>query len=60
MHNRLLALNEVCARLGIRRSTLYRLISESQIAVLKIGRRTLIDARAVDAFIDELSRGARR
>jgi excisionase family DNA binding protein len=60
MHNRLLPLTEVCARLGIRRSTLYRLIGENQIAVLKIGRRTLIDERAVDAFIDELSRGARR
>ncbi len=57
---RLLPLAEVCARLGIRRSTLYRLIGENQIAVLKIGRRTLIDERALDAFIEGLAREALR
>lgn len=57
MHNQvepdLLSLAEVCQRLGISRSTLWRLTSRREIPVVRIGARVLIPRAALEQFIAE-------
>lgn len=50
------SIQEACGLLSIGRTTLYALIGQGDLAVLKIGRRTLITARSLDAFIQAVER----
>jgi excisionase family DNA binding protein len=45
------SIQETCGLLSIGRTTLYALIGQGDLAVLKIGRRTLIPAKSLEAFI---------
>ncbi|MDO8396557.1 MAG: helix-turn-helix domain-containing protein [Bradyrhizobium sp.] len=45
------SIQETCGLLSIGRTTLYALIGRGDLTVLKIGRRTLISAKSLDAFI---------
>jgi len=48
---RLLSIPEAQAVLGISRTTLFRLLSDGDLAGMKIGRRTVIPSREIDAYI---------
>jgi excisionase family DNA binding protein len=45
------SIQEACGLLSIGRTTLYALIGQGDLAVLKIGRRTLIPAKSLNAFV---------
>lgn len=45
-----------CARAGIGRTTVYRLIGEGRIVALKVGRRTLVDLASLDRFLESAPR----
>jgi excisionase family DNA binding protein len=51
---KLLSLSEVCKQTSISRSTLYRLIQNRRINVVKIGRAVRIPETEIDAFINDL------
>lgn len=53
------SIQEACGLLSIGRTTLYSLIGQGDLAVLKIGRRTLISAKSLDAFIQGVERQSR-
>ena len=46
------SIRDAATALGVGRTTVYRLISEGQLAVIKVGNRTLIEASALAAFMD--------
>jgi excisionase family DNA binding protein len=50
------SIQEACGLLSIGRTTIYALIGQGDLAVLKIGRRTLISAKSLDAFIQSVER----
>ena len=50
------SIQEACGLLSIGRTTIYALIGQGDLAVLKIGRRTLISAKSLDAFIQSTER----
>lgn len=50
------SIQEACDLLSIGRTTLYALIGQGALSVLKIGRRTLIPAKSLDAFIEAVER----
>lgn len=50
------SVNEFCEAFEIGRTLFYRMVTEGQIRVIKIGRRTLVPIAEVDACIDRLSR----
>lgn len=52
--SKLLSLSEVCKQTSISRSTLYRLIHNRRIKVVKIGRAVRIPETEIDAFINDL------
>lgn len=43
---------EACTRLGIGRSKLYELIGAGEIRTIKIGTRTLVPVRDLEAFVE--------
>ena len=47
----LLSIAETTQRLGIGRSTLYKILGAGQLPVVRIHRRTLIPASSVDEFV---------
>jgi len=49
-----LAIDEVSARIGIGRDGVYRAINEGQLRARKFGKRTLILATDLDAFLEAL------
>lgn len=51
---KLLTFSEVCTRASISRSTLYRLIQNGRINVVKIGRAVRIPETEIEAFINDL------
>ena len=51
MENKLLGVNQVCEQLGLSRSLVYGLLSEGRLRSLRVGRRRLVPASAVDEFI---------
>jgi excisionase family DNA binding protein len=55
---RLLAIDEAAAILGIARSTLYGLIGRGEVATLKIGRRRLIPTGSIEHLIRDGDRSA--
>jgi excisionase family DNA binding protein len=48
------SIKEVCDLLSIGRTTLYTLIGQGDLAVLKVGRRTLVSAKSLDVFIESV------
>ena len=46
-------ISNVCGAVGIGKTTCYKLIAEKQLEALKIGRRTLITVKSVDALIEQ-------
>jgi excisionase family DNA binding protein len=50
----LLSVQHTCARYGMSRSYLYRLIGDRQVATRKLGRRILIVVESVDAYVATL------
>jgi excisionase family DNA binding protein len=54
------SIQEACGLLSIGRTTIYALIGQGELAVLKIGRRTLISAKSLDAFIQSIERTSGR
>ncbi|MEU3251069.1 helix-turn-helix domain-containing protein [Streptomyces sp. NPDC006997] len=49
--NVLLTVREAYTQLRISKSKLYDLIHKKQIEVIKVGRRTLIPLRSIEAFV---------
>ncbi len=45
-------ISQACRALGIGRSKCYQLINENQLAVIKLGRRTLVPVAALRAFVE--------
>mgnify|MGYP001807801167 CR=1 FL=1 len=56
----LVSVSDTCTRLGISRSTLYELIAKGDIAVLKIGSRTLIGEDELARFIAAAAEAGKR
>ncbi|RXH06725.1 helix-turn-helix domain-containing protein [Bradyrhizobium vignae] len=54
------SIQEACSLLSIGRTTIYALIGQGDLAILKIGRRTLISAKSLDAFIQSIERNSGR
>jgi excisionase family DNA binding protein len=52
----LLTVEHTCARYGMSRSYLYRLIGDGLVATRKLGRRILIVVESVDAYVATLPR----
>ena len=52
---RLLSVTEAMQALGIGRSSLYSLIAENKIRIVKIGRRTLISDQEITRFVNDLT-----
>jgi len=50
-----LTVNEFCSTTSISRSVFYEQVDEGRIQVLKLGRRTLVPATEVPAFLNSLS-----
>lgn len=48
---------EVAKKCGVGRSTVYALIAAGELAAVKIGRRTLVPAESLDAYIERLTKG---
>lgn len=55
---RLYPLPEAAELLGVGRSTIYELIGAGALASVKIGRRTLVPAEAIDRYIAGLTDGS--
>ena len=56
----LIDIGGACARLGISRSTLFNLLRDGKLVARKLGRRTLIRASDIDAFVLRLERASYR
>jgi excisionase family DNA binding protein len=50
----LLSVEEAAQRLGIGRDKFYKMISSREITSVKVGRRRLIPARALEDFVERL------
>lgn len=50
----LLPIPAACAGLGVGRSTLYELAAASDVEFVRIGRRTLVTAASLEAYVDRL------
>jgi excisionase family DNA binding protein len=55
---RLYTIYDACDSLSISRTELYRLLAAGKIEAVKIGRRRLIPAVALDAYVARLLSGA--
>lgn len=49
---------QACAKTGLGRSTIYRLINDGKLRRLKCGTRTLIRVSDIEAYIDSLTENA--
>lgn len=47
-----LSIKETAQQLGLSKSTIYNLIKSGQLETLKLGRRTLIPLKSVEALIE--------
>ena len=54
-HPQLLSVAETANRMGVHRSTVYRLFAAGQLPSVQIGRRRLIAESAIAAYIDQLA-----
>lgn len=60
MHtHQLQSVNETCRQLGIGRTKFYALLQSGEFTgICRIGRRTLVRAEAIAAFVDKHTKGA--
>jgi excisionase family DNA binding protein len=54
----LVSIPDVCAALGIGRTTVYELVDQRQIVKVNIGRRSFVTAESLGAYVDRLSEAA--
>lgn len=54
MNTTLLSIPEACEKLRIGRTRLYQILNAGQIKAVRMGKRTLIPAAAIDEFINGL------
>lgn len=52
---RLYPVLEAAQQLGVGRSTVYELMAAGELAVVKIGRRSLIPAESLDQYVERLT-----
>lgn len=52
MQTQFLSISQTCTALSIGRTKLYSLIREGEIISTKIGRRTVIHTRCIEAFVE--------
>jgi excisionase family DNA binding protein len=52
---KLFSVNQSCDLLGIGRTNFYSLVAAQKLSVVKLGRRTLVPAEVIDAFLASLS-----
>ena len=50
----LLTIGEACQFLGLSRSTVYRLITDGEIRLIKVYNRSLIARRDLDGYVERL------
>lgn len=48
-------ISEGCRLIGCKRTKFYELVKKKQIAVIKLGRRTLVDVDSLRRFVKSLS-----
>ena len=53
---RLVSISGLCDSLGIKRTKAFEIIRDGEVETIKIGRRTLVLAESIDAFIDRCPR----
>ena len=58
MERLLVSIPDVCAALGIGRTTVYELVDQRQIVKVNIGRRSFVTAESLGAYVDRLSEAA--
>lgn len=51
------SVDDTCHKLNIGRTTLYKLVGDGQLKQVHIGRRTLITAESISAYINHLTEG---
>ena len=56
MEKRTLSVNQFCESIGIGRTKAYELLAQGEIEAVRIGRRTLITVRSVEALIERSGR----
>lgn len=56
LQRQLLTPKEACAVLGVGMTTLYRLMGEGQLAFLKIGKCTKLTTKAIEDFLERVSK----
>ena len=52
----LLTIGEACQFLGLSRSTVYRLITDGELRLIKVYNRSLIARRDLDGYVERLVR----
>lgn len=50
-----LSVNEFCESVGIGRTKAYEILNSGELEVVRLGRRTLITKRSVDALLKRLA-----
>jgi excisionase family DNA binding protein len=55
MERLLYPINDAAEVLGVGRTMLYTLAKQGEVRIVKIGRRTLITAESLDAYIERLT-----
>jgi excisionase family DNA binding protein len=59
MEDRLLnSVQQVCARTGLGRSSIYELMQSGQLTSVRVGRRRLVPESALADFLDRLTKAA--
>ncbi len=58
MDIQLLSIREVCDRLGVGRSRLYRFMADGDLVFRKLGGKTVIEAEALEQFVRGLPTAA--
>lgn len=53
--DRLLSIEEAAAILGVKRTSVYRVIGAGELRSVKVGRRRLVPSSAVDEFVGDRS-----
>ena len=54
MHKPLMTVNEACDYLTLSRSTLYRLVADGELRLLKVYNRSLLARSDLDAYVERL------
>lgn len=58
MYKPLMTVNEACDYLTLSRSTLYRLVADGELRLLKVYNRSLLARSDLDAYVERLVKGS--